>query len=93
MRAWYSEDAGAPIALAAGMSGPQTTNTSAGTTSQTVSYAGSGLVFVNTYTANVTTAYQAVILASENYLQSQITNTCTVDWTPRFTGVGCLSGP
>ncbi len=46
---------------------------------QTVTYAGSGLVFVNTYTSNVTAAFQNEIVAAENYLQSQFTNVCTVN--------------
>jgi hypothetical protein len=49
--------------------------------SQTVTYPGSGLVFVNTYTASVTPAYQADIIQAENYLQSQFSNSLTVNVT------------
>jgi hypothetical protein len=47
--------------------------------SETVSLAGSGLVFVNTYTAAVTDAYRGAILAAENVFQSHFTDAVTVN--------------
>ena len=47
---------------------------------------GTGLVFVNYYSANVTDAYRGAILSAEHYLQSQFTNAVTLsvnfDLTP-----------
>ncbi len=45
---------------------------------QTVTYAGSGLVFVNDYGSGVTAAFQNEIVAAENFYQSHYTNACTV---------------
>jgi len=43
-------------------------------TSETVTAAGSSLVFVNTYDASVTDGYRAAILTAETYLQSHFSN-------------------
>ena len=51
---------------------------SAGSSSQTVTYQGSGLVFVNTYGAGVSAAYQNAIIAAENFYQSHITTSETL---------------
>jgi hypothetical protein len=53
----------------------------AASASQTVAMAGSGLVFNNTYTGNVDNLYKVIIVAAENYLQSQFTNSVTVNVT------------
>jgi len=45
---------------------------------ESVTLAGSGLVFVNYYGAGVTDAYRGAIISAENYLQSQFTNPVTV---------------
>jgi FG-GAP-like repeat len=73
-----------------GPSGPTVSTTSS---SETVTLAGSGLVFINTYGSGVTAAFQAEIIAAENYFQSQFTNTCTLRCTfdiqqlnPSFSG-------
>jgi hypothetical protein len=50
-------------------------------TTQTVSTSGSGLVFVNTYTANDTTQYINCIVAAEKALESLWTNTVTFNVT------------
>jgi hypothetical protein len=50
-------------------------------TTQTVSMPGSGLVFVNTYTANDTTEYINCIVAAELALESLWTNTVTFNVT------------
>src|SRR5579859_394543 len=45
---------------------------------ETVSLAGSGLVFQNWYGAGVTDAYRSAILTAENDFQSHFTNSVTV---------------
>ena len=46
--------------------------------SETVTYAGSGLVFVNTYGSGVTAAFRSEIIAAENFYQSHYLNICTI---------------
>jgi CARDB/FG-GAP-like repeat/RTX calcium-binding nonapeptide repeat (4 copies) len=46
---------------------------------ETVTLSGSGLVFINTYDASVTTGYHAAIIAAENFLQSHFTNPVTIN--------------
>src|SRR5882672_6620373 len=46
---------------------------------ETITLTGSGLVFNNTYGAGVTATFRNEIVAAENYLQSQFTNSCTVN--------------
>jgi hypothetical protein len=50
-------------------------------TSQTVTFAGSGIVFNNTYTANVTLAYKNCILAAEQDIATHWTNSITINVT------------
>ncbi|MDB5483142.1 MAG: Ca2+-binding protein toxin, partial [Caulobacteraceae bacterium] len=50
------------------------------TRQQTVILAGSNLQFVNTYTSNVSTGYQDAIVTAENFYQSQIANTATLNF-------------
>ena len=45
---------------------------------ESVTLAGSGLVFVNYYGAGVSDAYRGAVISAENYLQSQFTNSVTV---------------
>jgi hypothetical protein len=45
---------------------------------ETITYAGSGLVFVNTYGSGVSTTFRNEIVAAENYFQSHFTNSCTI---------------
>jgi Ca2+-binding RTX toxin-like protein len=45
---------------------------------ESISLAGSGLVFVNYYDAGVTDAYRGAIITAENFLQSHFTNAVTV---------------
>jgi hypothetical protein len=59
--------------------GPPPTSTSTATTTQTVSFANSGLVFNNTYTGNVSAAYQSCILSAEQTLASICTNSVTIN--------------
>jgi hypothetical protein len=47
-------------------------------TTETITYTGSGLVFVNTYGSGVTTAFRNEIVAAENYFESHFTNSCTI---------------
>jgi hypothetical protein len=49
--------------------------------SQTVTYGGSGLIFVNTYGSGVTAAFQNEIVAAENYFQAHYSSSCTVNCT------------
>jgi autotransporter passenger strand-loop-strand repeat protein len=58
-----------------------------------VAFAGSGLVFNNTYGSGVSTVFKSEIVAAENYLQSQFGNSCTVNCSfdlqnlnPNFSG-------
>ena len=53
----------------------------AGGSGQIVTLAGSGLVFDNTFGSGVSATFQTEIVAAENYLQSQCSNTCTVNVT------------
>jgi hypothetical protein len=48
------------------------------TGTETVTYAGSGLTFVNTYSSGVTGAYVSAITAAENYFQSHFSNSVTL---------------
>jgi lipopolysaccharide export system protein LptA len=48
-------------------------------TTDTVTHAGSGLVFTNTYSASVTTAFHNAIIAAETYLESHFTNSVTLN--------------
>jgi hypothetical protein len=48
---------------------------------ETVTFAGSGIVFHNTYTANVTQAYRNDILAAEQDIASHWTNSVTINVT------------
>jgi len=49
--------------------------------SETVTLAGSSLVFQNTYTASVTEAYRSAIVTAENFLQAHFTGPVTVGVT------------
>ena len=49
--------------------------------SETISTAGSGLVFINTYNAGVNTAFHDAIVSAEHYLASLFTNSVTVHTT------------
>jgi hypothetical protein len=46
--------------------------------SETVTFAGSGLVFENTYDASVTDGYRAAIITAENYLQAHFSDAVTI---------------
>jgi hypothetical protein len=46
---------------------------------QTVSYAGSGLVFNNTYDGTVSAAYRSAVVAAENFFQSHFTDSVTIN--------------
>lgn len=52
-----------------------------GVSTQTITTSGSGLVFVNTYTANVSAQYQNAIIAAEQFLETNITNSVTINVT------------
>ena len=63
----------------------QTTTTSGDTSqaagvpsSETITYGGSGLVFVNSYGSGVTTAFRNEVVAAENYLQAHYSSTVTL---------------
>ena len=49
--------------------------------SETITYAGSGLVFVNTYGSGVNDAYRSAIIQAENAFQSHFTNSVTLRLT------------
>ncbi len=46
--------------------------------SEAVTAAGSGLVFINSYSSTVTAEFRSAVLAAESYLQSHFTNAVTV---------------
>ncbi len=50
-----------------------------GTITETVTFAGSGIVFDNTFDASVTQAYENCILAAEQNLASECTNSVTIN--------------
>jgi Ca2+-binding RTX toxin-like protein len=56
--------------------------------SESITSAGSGLVFVNSYDGNVSAQYRSAVITAENYLQSQFTNSVTVDITFSFSALG-----
>ena len=66
------------------------TSTQAGpiTSTQTITTAGSGLVFVNTYTGSVSAQYQSAIVAAEDFLESNITNAVTLNVTFTAQNIG-----
>nr|WP_294504209.1 NF038122 family metalloprotease [uncultured Rhodopila sp.] len=53
----------------------------AGTTSDTVRLAGSGIVFNNTYGSGVTAAFKDAIITAENFFQSHFSNSVTLNLT------------
>ncbi len=55
---------------------------------EAVALAGSGLVFVNSYSDNVSDAYRGAVLTAENFLQSHFTNPVTVDVNFDFQSLG-----
>jgi hypothetical protein len=55
--------------------------TGASLSGETVTFAGSGIVFHNSYTANVTQAYRNDILAAEQDIASHWTNSVTINVT------------
>ncbi len=55
---------------------------------ESVTLAGSGLVFINYYGAGVTDAYRGAAITAENYLQSHFTNATTVGMDFEFTPLG-----
>jgi hypothetical protein len=59
-------------------SGSQGRTTGSVPGTETVTYAGSGLVFVNTYGSGVTAAFRSEIIAAENFYQSHYLNSCTI---------------
>lgn len=48
-------------------------------TTETISLTGSGVVFVNSYGANVSATFRNEIVAAENYFQTHFTNTATIN--------------
>jgi Ca2+-binding RTX toxin-like protein len=56
--------------------------------SESVTVAGSGLVFVNSYDATVSTAYRSAVVTAENYLQSHFTNSVTINASFSFSSLG-----
>ena len=56
----------------------QTATSTAGFTTDIVSFAGSGIVFDNTFTASVSAAYETCILAAEKTIASEWTNSITI---------------
>jgi hypothetical protein len=75
-----STTGGAASSLNAG-SNLLSATTLAGSSSETVAFANSGIVFVNTYTANVTQAYKNNILAAEQDIATHWSNSITLKLT------------
>jgi hypothetical protein len=48
-------------------------------TTDTMSFAGSGMIFNNTFTANVTPAYMNCVLSAEQMIASEFTNSITIN--------------
>jgi hypothetical protein len=55
---------------------------------EAVTLAGSGLVFINSYSASVTDAYRSAVVTAENFLQSHFTNQVTVGVNFDFAALG-----
>ncbi len=60
-------------------SAPDTAILAGGTTSDTVTLSGSGIVFNNTFGSGVTAAFQDAIIAAENFYQTHFSNTVTLN--------------
>ena len=58
---------------------PDTTLLAGGTTSDTVTLAGSGIVFNNTFGSGVTAAFEGAVIAAENFFQTHFSNTVTLN--------------
>jgi len=75
-------DGAGTAAAQSGVSGNQgqTTGQTAASvpSSETVTYAGGALVFVNSYGSGVTDAFRNEIIAAENFFQSHFVNSCTI---------------
>jgi len=56
--------------------------------SESVTVAGSGLVFVNTYDATVSAAYKSAVISAENYLQSHFTDSITINASFSLSSLG-----
>jgi Ca2+-binding RTX toxin-like protein len=56
--------------------------------SETITFAGSGIVFNNTYDDGVTAQVRTAIITAENYLQAHFTDTATVNVTFNFDHMG-----
>jgi hypothetical protein len=56
--------------------------------SEAVTQPGSGLVFINSYSASVTDAYRGAVIAAENFLQSHFTNSVTVSINFDYAALG-----
>jgi hypothetical protein len=59
-----------------------------GTSSDTVSLAGSGLIFQNTFLSGVTPAFKAAVKAAENFLQAHFTNAVTLNCSFDLQSIG-----
>src|ERR1700761_8204839 len=55
---------------------------------EAVTLAGSGLVFINSYSASVTDAYRSAVLSAENFLHSHFTNSVTVSINFDYAALG-----
>jgi hypothetical protein len=70
------------VTQAAAAPGVQTTDSivaGAAATSETIALAGSGLIFNNLYSINVSLPYRTAIVEAENFLQSQFSNSVTLN--------------
>jgi hypothetical protein len=71
-------DAGQGDAVTTGTTTQGQGSAAAVTSPETVTYGGSGLVFINTYGSGVTTAFRNEIVAAENYFQAHFSSACTI---------------
>jgi hypothetical protein len=58
---------------------PGSQNLSVGISAETISLAGSGIVFNNQYGLDVSTSYRSAIITAENFFQSEFSNSVTLD--------------
>ena len=60
---------------------------------ETITFAGSGMTFVNSYDASVTTAYRSAIITAENFYQSHYSNAVTINesYTTANLGAGAVA--
>ena len=80
--------AGGASAVISGAATVSPVTAGAGFGPETITLAGSGLVFDNTYSSSVTAAYRSAIIAAEHFYQTEYTNSVTLSMHFDFQSLG-----